>query len=330
MKEEQLLTLLQKVRDDRNEGARLELNDILRSHQKARSIMVKALVYEQALASHFRDQKIVSIFDAEEEPTSDSLRKGVAFRLLTWPQQIAAVLIAGTVLGLLGIGVVWALNSPESEARTVSVSNGDFEDSLGRVKREFPSSFGYWAGDPAEVIEEPGGNRILRFLETANVTGKPNGGASASNVFQLIDLSSLQQEWNTENSDSQFTLELSARFRRESAPTDAELPKISGSCTIHLYQAEPDSIGKAWPQVISEAVAIGKKVVRLEPGEEGKRITASCLLEPEATLALISVNVNTRKPSTIPIKLGGYFVDDVQLTVIRQPNLPVRVVKSSH
>ena len=209
----------------------------------------------------------------------------------------------------------------------VSVSNGDFEDSLGLVKREFPTSFGYWAGDPAEVIEEPDGNRILRFLETANVTGKPNGGASASNVFQLIDLSSLQQEWNTENSDSQFTLELSARFRRESSPTDAKLPKIAGSCTIHLYQAEPDAIGKAWPHVISEAVAIGNKVVRLKPGEEGKRVTASCILEPEANLALISVNVNARKPSITPIRLGGYFVDNVKLTVIRQPNLPVRIVK---
>lgn len=327
MMEEQLLSLLQKVRDDRDEEARTELNDLLRKHPEARSIMTRVLVDEQALFSHLRDQKIVSILDAEEETSVESSRKGVAFRLLTWPQQIAAVLVAGTVLGLLGIGVVWALNSPESEARAVSVSNGDFEDSLGLVKREFPTSFGYWAGDPAEVIEEPDGNRILRFLETANVTGKPNGGASASNVFQLIDLSSLQQEWNTENSDSQFTLELSARFRRESSPTDAKLPKIAGSCTIHLYQAEPDAIGKAWPQVISEAVAIGNKVVRLKPGEEGKRVTASCILEPEANLALISVNVNARKPSTTPIRLGGYFVDNVKLTVIRQPNLPVRIVK---
>jgi hypothetical protein len=82
----------------------------------------------------------------------------------------------------------------------VSVSNGNFEDSLGPVPLGFPSGFGNWSGDPAEVIEEDG-NRILRFLETANVTGKPNGGASACNVFQLIDLSSLQQDWDTENAD---------------------------------------------------------------------------------------------------------------------------------
>ncbi len=45
------------------------------------------------------------------------------------------------------------------------------------------------------------------------------------------------------------------------------------------------------------------------------------------TLALISVNVNTMSGSRTPIKLGGYFVDDVQLTVIQQPKLPVQVVK---
>ena len=43
---------------------------------------------------------------------------------------------------------------------------------------------------------------------------------------------------------------------------------MTGSCTIHLYQSEPDAIGKAWPQIISEAVAIGNKVVRLKPGDE--------------------------------------------------------------
>ena len=105
MMEEQLLSLLQKVRDDRDEEARTELNDLLRSDSEARFIMARALVDEQALVSHLRDQKIVSILDAEEESPIDSSRKGVAFRLLTWPQQIAAVLVAGTVLGLLGSGV---------------------------------------------------------------------------------------------------------------------------------------------------------------------------------------------------------------------------------
>ena len=223
--------------------------------------------------------------------------------------------------------MVWAVGSPRSQARLVPVSNGAFEDSVGPIDIGFPSSFGGWSGDPAEVIVEPGGNRTLRFLETANVVGDPNGGATACNVFQIIDLSSLPQQWNSENSDVQITLELSGRFRREAASNDTELPKLRGGLTIHLYRAEPESIGKAWPIVIRDAVAVGNKTIKLEPGEEPATISASCILDPEATIAIISVNVHTRIPTKIPIPLGGYFVDDVQLTVIKQPTFPVRFVK---
>ena len=105
------------------------------------------------------------------------------------------------------------------------------------------------------------------------------------------------------------------------------MPKIKATCTIQLYQTEPESIGQGWPLVISDALSVGTKVARPEPGEESATISASCLLDPEATIALISVNINTRNPTATPIKLGGYFVDDVQLKVIKQPNLPVRFVK---
>ena len=67
-------------------------------------------------------------------------------------------------------------------------------------------------------------------------------------------------------------------------------------------------------------------MVQLQPGDKAKTISASCLLEPEANIALIAVNVHTKKQTTTPIQLGGYFADDVQLTVIKQPTLPVRFV----
>ena len=230
---------------------------------------------------------------------------------------------------MLGVGVVWAVGSPRprSQARLIPVFDGDFEDSVGPIDIGFPTNFGGWSGDPAEVIVEANGNRILRFLETANVTGKPNGGAVACNVFQIIDLSSLQQQWDTENSEAQITLELSGRFRREAAANDAELPRLRGGLTIHLYRAEPEAIGKAWPLVIRDAIAVGNKRIHLEPGEETATISASCILAPEATIALISLNVNTRIPTKTPIPLGGYFVDDVKLTVTKQPTLPVNFVQ---
>ncbi len=67
MMEEQLLNLLQKVRDDGDEAARTELNELLRKHPEARTIMSRTLVNEHALVSHLRDESIVSILDAEPE-----------------------------------------------------------------------------------------------------------------------------------------------------------------------------------------------------------------------------------------------------------------------
>ncbi len=326
MIEEQLLSLLQNVRDDDDQAARTQLNELLRNDPDARAMMAKLLVDEQALVSHLRDESIVSILDPEREGAAKSPPTRTPLRLFAWPQQLAAGLIAGALVGLLGVGMVWAVGTPKSQARLIPIVNGDFEHSVSPIDIGFPSDFGRWSGDPAEVVVEPGGNQALRFLETANVNGDPNGGATACNVFQIIDLSSLQQQWNTENSHAQVTLELSGQFRREAASNDADLPRLSGGLTIHLYRAEPESIGKAWPLVIRDAVAVGKKMIKLEPGDDPATIAASCILSPEATIALISLNAHTRVPTKTPIPLGGYYVDDVKLTVIKQPRLPVQVV----
>lgn len=327
MIEEQLLTLLQKVRDDDDQAARTELNELLRKHPEARMIMAKALVDEQALVSHLRDESIVSIIDAEGEVATGQPSMRPAMRLFAWPQQIAAALVAGAIVGLLGAGVVWAVNSPKSQARILHVANGDFETFSGLVEIGFPSHFGRWGGNPAEVIEEADGNRMLRLLKTENVNGNPDEFASNCSVFQLVELSSLRQQWETTESETQITLNLSARFRREAAPTDAELPKLAGSCRIYLFNRKPEEISEGWPRVVREdGIGSCRKVIKLAPGEEPATITASCLLESEATVALIVVSASTNSRAA-PIELGGYFVDDVQLTAVRQPALPIRFVK---
>ncbi|MDB4671498.1 hypothetical protein OAF34_05125 [Pirellulaceae bacterium] len=327
MMEERLLNLLQKVRDDGDESARAELNELLRKHQEARTIMSKSLVDEQALVSHLRDKSIVSILDAEGQVVKSQPLTRPTRRLLVWPQQIAAALVAGAIVGLLGIGVVWAVNSPQSQARTIHVANGDFETFSGPIEIGFPSHIGTWGGNPAEVIEEADGNRMLRLLKTGNVNGASNDFASNCSVFQLVDLSSLRQKWETADSQTQITLNFSARFRRVSVPTDAELPKLAGSCRIYLFNLKPDAIAKEWPRVIREhGVGFGKKEIKFAPGAEPATITASCLLESDATVALIVVAAST-KSRAAPIELGGYFVDDVQLTAIRQPALPIRFVR---
>ena len=100
-------------------------------------------------------------------------------------------------------------------------------------------------------------------------------------------------------------------------------------CPFHAVTGEESCLRSArgWPQVIrEEGVGFGKKVIELAPGDEPTTITASCLLESEATVALIVVSAGS-KYRAAPIELGGYFVDDVQFTAIRQPALPVHYVK---
>ena len=222
--------------------------------------------------------------------------------------------------------MVWAIGSPKAEARALSIAHGDFESmDAGPIPKGFPVRIGEWRGNPAEVVEEADGNNILRFVRTANVKEDPNGFASNCSVFQLVDLSALRQEWEAEQSQAQFSLKLSARFRRDPAPNDADLPKPRSSVRIFLFQSEPESIAEAWPRAVQQAVALGKKSIRLKPGEAAA-ISASCILDSDATVALIAVAASAGYNSKTSVPLGGYFVDDVQLTMIKQPKLPVQVV----
>jgi len=322
--EEKLLNLLQSFRDDGDDATRTELNELLRQSAEARQIMARTLVNEQAMVSHLRDESIVSLLSSETEVATGRLPTTTARRLPARLQQMTIAMAAGVVVGLLGIGVVWAVNIPTSQARELLVANDDFEAFSGPVEVGFPTDFGKWSGNPAEVIEDADGNRTLRFLRTGDVRGEPDAPASNCSVFQLIDLSSLRQQWGMPDSRTSVTLNLSARFRRESAPTDARLPKLTGSCRIYLFKAEPGAIGERWPRVIEEdGVGYGKKRVKLAAGDNPATVTASCLLEPDATVALIVVAAGTQSRAA-PVELGGYFVDDVQLTAIRQPVLPVR------
>ena len=237
------------------------------------------------------------------------------------PLQVAAALTLGLFIGLSGLGVVRAINKPSSETSPIAITHGNFDQlETGKLPFGFPKTIGKWSGDPTEVVELDG-NKMLRFIETANVKGNPGGFATACNLFQIIDLSSIKRA-NGDSSSTQMTLELSAKFQRKASPDDALLPNPNASVTIHLYDSDPESLGEYWPEVISEAVAIGHKKIKLAPGDGPAKISASCLLAPEAKIALISVNVKSGTKSPVRTPVGGFYVDDVKLSLTKQPKLP--------
>lgn len=326
MIEEELLNLLQKVREDSDTAARMELNSLLRTRSDARSSIAHLLINEQVLIGYLRDESIVSILDSDREPATQPSRKRPRGGRLHRSQQIAIALIAGMFVGLLGVGVVWAVNSPKSQAQEITVVNGDFEAFAGPLPIGFPSDFGVWSGNPSEVVEEEDGNRVLRLLKTANVNGEANDLASNCSVFQLVDLSTLQQQLKMRAREMQVTLNFTARFRREAALSDSEFPNLVGVSRIFLFKADPGKISQSWPRVINdEGIGYGRKVIKLLPGEDSATITSSCLLESEASVALLVVSAKTGDLAP-PIDLGGYYIDDLRLNAIWQPALPIEFV----
>ncbi len=291
---------------------------------EVRSRYLKAAQLHGALA----DEVLALDLETEPDPHGISKESRSDIRHFAWPQQIAAGLVAGALVGLLGVGVVWAVGLPKAEERILSLANGDFEAMPeGAIERKFPAQFHKWSGDPAEVVEPAGGNRTLRFLATASVSGLPNGPAFSCDVFQLVDLRSLRQQWSAIDPEAQLTLELSARFRQDALPSDTEARKVRGACHLYLFNAAPESIGKDWPMALRDAVAVGSKGVILVPGQESVEVSASCLLAPEATVAVIHLAANPNLENYTLAALGDCFVDDVQLTLTSSPKLPVRVVK---
>ncbi len=318
-------TLIQKHLDGQTSAAEAEaLSAQIVGDAEVRTRYLRAAQVHGALSDE------VLALDLGEEPVDHAApaEKKKRIRSFAWPQQLAAAIAVGAFVGLLGVGVVWAVAAPKAMVTALNVAHGTF-DSLpaGPIVKGFSSECGEWSGDPIEVVEDADGNRRLRFMKTGNVKGDPQGGASACNAFQFVDLTALRDQWQARDLNAQQILELSVNFERKPASFDEAFPRMRADCRIYLFDTTPEAVVEGWPRVLAEAVAVSKKNVRLGPGEGSGRVVASCLLEPEATLALITLGAGVGAQTTSPVELGNYYADDVELILRSTPQLPVRVVK---
>lgn len=311
--------------------------DGLTSAEEAEALSSQIVADPEVRARYLRAAQIhgaladeVLALDLGEEPVIPAApaEKTLKVRSFAWPRQAAAGIVAGALTGFLGVGIVWALATPKAIVTSLSVTHGTFDSlPMGPIESGLSPRLDVWSGNPVEVVEDANGNRRLRFMATGNVKGIPGGGASACNAFQFIDLTALRHEGRGTDPDAQQILELSAIFERQPSSRDEKYPKSRANLRIYLFDADPEAIAEGWPDVLADVVAVGKKPARLKPGETSGKVTATCLLEPEATVALITVGAGVGMESNTPVELGNYYVDDVELTLTRSPKLPVRFVK---
>lgn len=242
----------------------------------------------------------------------------------------AAVAAVSVALGMLcawivldGIGRegsrVMATTSPVS-----GLVDGGFEAMLGRIPSGFPVRPGVWSGDHC-VVEIPEGEgahrgRVLRFVRAESDPAAPERPASSCDVFQIVDLRPLQKE----SSRQESTLELSARFL-DARPLPG--PALRFDCRVHVFSGTPEELLPEWPLTRTGALAYGCGTASSAGGdpEQWCSVAARVLLPREAEFAviqLVATHLGNRKQAA---EFSAQFVDDVRLSVKKQPLLPVRL-----
>ncbi len=243
-----------------------------------------------------------------------------AIRWMQWRPFTTAA--AGIVLGILCTSVVFGFVAPRAVAtvsRLAALVDGSFEKQTAAMPSGFPTEFGVWSGHDLSVVEKVAGEAVdgegsLRLVRCER-------GPCA--VYQLIDLRSLRL--NPE--DGEARLVLSARFRDGRAAAGATLPFF---VRLYVFSGSPDSFRETWPESRNEAMSSGANMLKSRGGspQAWQELSAKTLLPPGADFALVHIGVYDPKafPKN-PGVFGEQFVDDVQLTLQTQPELPVRLAE---
>jgi hypothetical protein len=316
--EERLLTLLQQVREEDDQAARAELNDILRSSPEARQLMAELLVDEQALAVNLRDQSLSSIL--EFDASVDALPRVRRDR-----RPVVTAVAAGLALGMACMAVASEYLRPRLKATVTRVARQILHKApLGNLPQTIPTEFNKWGANPAEVVMTDSGRR-LHFLKTDNITGDPDGAAAGCNAFYFVDLRSIQQQLQSAPVEDPI-LKLSAMFEREEAPL-ARLPKSRGSLDLMLFDVQPEVVAESWPNFTQILLGKSTKHIRVEPGAPQK-LVVSCVLPPEATVALIRIGAtHGLGPGAGRIDVSDWYAGSVKLVLVQNPVLPTTVIQ---
>ncbi len=233
---------------------------------------------------------------------------------------------AGLLIGLFSASIAWAMVSPRvvaTASRLFALIDGSFEKTDGRVTSGFPSGFGQWSGDEAEVVSGKAidGTKALHFGRAEGDVAVADSPANSCDVYQLVDLRSLKADAE----GGEATLEMSAQFldARSVKGTD-----VTFTCRLYVFSGSPESLRGEWPLTRKDALALGSGLVQSTGGtpQMWHSVTAKVLLPPQAEFAVVQL-VAGKAPANDnqPAEFGDQFADDVRLTLKTQPTLPVRL-----
>lgn len=313
-----LLTLLQKVRDERDDEARTELNDLLRTDSDARKTMAVSLVNEQAIISHLRDESIVSILNLK--PMSVLPPKSTR-GLQRRPLWAAA---AGIVFGVLCTSVVFGY-AISSSGNTITLLHESFESGSAPLVIGAPKESGVWSGDYSEIVGEQQsvnpetGMKMLRFLR-ADYEGKPTpAGSYAGDLYRLIDLRPYRHEFT----DGSAVVQASAGFNSASFPERERYACAVRVCAISAEMVMSGEILNGASLRDGALATASKGLPQLDRDPRSwQRVESELRLPAVAEFLLIHLSVSNLTNDEIKDAFRSHYLDDVRVVLTRRAPLP--------
>lgn len=261
------------------------------------------------------------------------------------PWRMIAAATAGAIIALACAPIVFAFVPATLWAGRITVFYESFESGPDPRTNGWPIVPGLWGGDyaetvgPREGLSPAHGDRMLRFLR-ADYAGKPPQMGCTSEVVRIVDLA--EHESLIARGDALITVAASFASTAAGSPgrycyavstqTVSLLPPGGGEVDLRrILDAERNSTGAA-PAVGNPASdyspSSSYRSLVFPPGPAAwQQLRVSTPIAPGTRYLLLKCEVTDRqavehRPDSSEVAFPGHFLDDIRVTLSREPLQP--------
>lgn len=305
-----LLAMLQTVRDDHDNSARVTLNELLRRHPEARAAMARLLVDEQALIHRLRDDGIVSLLDPA--PVSGTTKATRSPRWYVWRPLTSAA--AGVVFGTLSTSLVHGLvvhRLPEVKTVPLAVFDPGLEDAAAKMDRGLPEEVGQWGADSARVVAAENGvppSEGAHMMRLEPIPREKNVKNLASRVYQVLDLRSLPAE----ELEGDVEVQVTASF----FPSASETSSRYLIRALALDEAPGEATKEFWSKTENDNVVSVSQRFDTTPGDRGWHTFSLKMPLPRGARTLVLI-LGAVPPENPAVAASVHYLDDVRVSLLK-------------
>ena len=296
-----------------------ELQSLLRSSAEARSALRDLATVDTKLEKLASGNAVTqSLLNGPSPVTVE--KAGKPTRWFAWRPLTAAA--AGLVIGLLSASVVFGYVVPL--ARSLTLLEENFEEAA-TIAAKVTLEPGVWRGDHAVVVGAEQdvkpliGEKMLRFLRPDSPSKARPAGGHIADVYRLIDLRGLRQDFSHEGAVVQASASVNA------VPF-SEQEKFGCAISLFALDAEslPESASYLGTALESEANAMARSSrTKLDRDPASwQRLTTEMRLPANTEFLVVRLHISQNFESDGSSVFTGSYADDVRVTLTQRSPLP--------